>query len=115
MGKSDATKIEEPGLRSVYKFIDENMGAEHFGVQINEYEPGFSNTKVHFHEIRESAYIIIEGEGSMMLNGERHELRSGMVVFLSPKDHHGVMGAGSNGLKMIEVKSPLGQDKIDVE
>ena len=115
MEKSDASKIEVLGLRSVYKFIDEKMGAEHFGVQIVEYEPGFSTTSVHFHEERESAYIITEGEGSMMLKDERRELRPGMVVFLSPIDRHGVVGAGSDGLKMIEVWAPLGQDRIDVE
>jgi hypothetical protein len=37
MEKSDASKIETPGLRSVYKFIDEKKGAEYFGVQIVEY------------------------------------------------------------------------------
>lgn len=115
MEKGDALKIEEPGLRSVYKFIDEKMGAEYFGVQIVEYEPGFSTTSVHFHEKRESAYIITEGAGSMMLKGERRELRPGMVVFLSPIDRHGVVEAGPEGLKMIEVWSPLGQDRIDVK
>jgi mannose-6-phosphate isomerase-like protein (cupin superfamily) len=115
MDKSDASKIEFPGLRTIYKFIDETMGAEHFGVQVVEYEPGFSTTKVHYHEKKESAYIITEGEGSMMLKGERHELRPGMVVYLRPIDHHGVVAAGPDGIKMIEVWAPYGKDFIDVE
>ena len=115
MEKSDASKTEVSGLRSIYKFIDEKMGAEYFGAQIVEYEPGFSTTDVHYHEKRESAYIITEGGGSMMLKGERHELKPGMIVFLSPIDRHGVVNAGPEGLKMIEIWAPLGQDRIDVE
>ena len=115
MEKSDASKIEVSGLRTVSKFIDERIGAEYFGVQTVEYDPGFTTTSVHYHEKRESAYIITEGEGSMMLKGERRELRPGMVVFLSPIDRHGVVEAGPDGLKMVEVWAPLGQDRIDVD
>ena len=115
MEKGDATKIEVSGLCTVSKFIDEKIGAEYFGVQTVEYEPGFSTTSVHFHERRESAYIITEGTGSMMLKGERRELRPGRIVFLSPIDRHGVVDVGPDGLKMVEVWAPLGQDRIDVE
>ena len=115
MENNDASKIEVSGLRSVSKFIDEKIGAEHFGVQTVEYEPGFSTTSVHYHEERESAYIITEGEGSMMLKGERRKLKPGMIVFLSPIDRHGVVEAGPDGLKMVEVWAPLGQDRIDIE
>ena len=115
MHPSDASKNEAPGLRTVHKFIDEGMGAKHFGVMMVEYESEISTTKVHFHEKKESAYIILEGEGSMKLNGVDYELGPGMVVFLSPSDHHGIVGTGPNGLKMIEVWSPLGKDRIDVE
>ena len=115
MHLSDASKNEVPGFRTVHKFIDEGMGAEHFGVMRVEYESEISTTKVHFHEKRESAYIILDGGGSMKLNGVDYELGPGMVVFLSPSDRHGIVGTGPDGLKMIEVWSPLGKDRIDVE
>jgi mannose-6-phosphate isomerase-like protein (cupin superfamily) len=115
MEKSDASRVEVSGHRTVSKFIDEKSGAEHFGVQTVEYEPGFSTTSVHYHERRESAYIITEGTGSMMLKGESRVLKKGMIVFLSTIDRHGVVEAGLDGLKMVEVWAPLGQDRIDVE
>ena len=111
----DASKNEVPGLRTIHKFIDEGMGAKYFGVQMVEYESEISTTKVHFHEKRESAYIILEGEGTMKLNGIDYELGPGMVVYLSPSDLHGIVGTGSDGLTMIEVWSPLGTDRLDVE
>ena len=109
MEKGDASKVEISGLRTVSKFIDEKIGAKYFGVQTVEYEPGFSTTSVHYHEERESAYIITEGEGTMMLKDERRELKPGMMVFLSPIDSHGVVEAGPDGLKSMRYGRPSGR------
>jgi mannose-6-phosphate isomerase-like protein (cupin superfamily) len=110
----DGNKNEVPGLRTVIKFINEDFGAERIGVQVVEYMPGVKSGGVHYHEKRESAYIIIEGTAKMSLNGVEHELKPNMAVLLSPGDIHGIVGTGAETFKMIEVYSPLEPDRIDI-
>ena len=65
MGKilnlSDATKDEVPGIRKVLRIINENSGAEKIGVLLVKYNPNVTGG-VHYHENRESAYIVLEGQ-----------------------------------------------------
>ena len=103
-----------PGLRTVIKFINEDFGAKRIGVQIVEYEAGVQTGGVHYHERRESAYVVIEGTAKMSLNGKIHELKPNMAVLLTPGDIHGIIGTGDEVFKMIEVYSPLDPDRIDV-
>ena len=110
----EGNKNEVPGLRTVIKFINEDFGAERIGIQTVEYEPGVESGGVHYHERRESAYVVIEGTAKMSLNGEIHELKPNMAVLLTPGDIHGIVGTGSEPFKMIEVYSPLDPDRIDV-
>lgn len=110
----DGDKNEVPGERTVIKFINENFGAERIGVQIVEYEPGVKSGGVHYHERRESAYVVIEGSAKMSLNGKIYDLKPNMAVLLSPGDVHGIVGTGAEAFKMVEVYSPLDPDRIDL-
>lgn len=110
----DGTRDEIPGLRTVLKFIDEKTGAKKIAVMMVIYEPGVKSGGVHYHERRESAYIVLEGTAKMSLNGVEHELKPGMAVFLSPGYTHGIVGTGTETFKMIEVYSPIEPDRIDV-
>ena len=110
----DGYKNEVPGLRTVIKFINEDFGAERIGIQIVEYEPGVESGGVHYHERRESAYVVIDGTAKMHLNGKLHKLEPNMAVLLSPGDIHGIVGTGDKRFKMIEVYSPLDPDRIDI-
>ena len=80
-----------------------------------EYQPSFSTRRVHYHERRESEYIVLEGEARVHLNGEEHILHQGDAAYLSPKDLHGVVGSGPKGLKMIEIWAPQEKDVIYLE
>ncbi|MEE9509900.1 MAG: cupin domain-containing protein, partial [Candidatus Bathyarchaeia archaeon] len=77
-------------------------------------EPEMTATGVHYHKNRESAYIVLQGSATLMLNGTEHHLKVNMVAFLSPGDRHGITSTGKEGFKMIEVYSPLDPDRIDV-
>ena len=90
-------------------------GATNFRAVHYEYEPNWSTKTTHLHKARESVYIILEGLAKVHLNGEEHELGAGNVVYLSPGDIHGIVGSGPNGLKMIEVWSPVDPDIVYYE
>lgn len=84
-------------------------------VVLFEYDPNANPRKVHYHERRESAYIVLEGRATLLLNGEEHTLKPNTVVYISPGDTHGIVAISDEGLKMIEIWSPLEKDFIKVE
>jgi mannose-6-phosphate isomerase-like protein (cupin superfamily) len=111
----DAKKSTLPGVSDMYWLVNGDLGATKFMAVEYDYVPNFSTKRVHYHERRESAYIVIEGEARVQLNGEEHILLPGDVAYLSPKDIHGVVGSGPKGLKMIEIWAPQEQDVIYLE
>lgn len=104
----EAERVESLGAR---RRIQE-LGAEKLRAVVFEYEPNWATERVHYHNERESIYIIVEGSSTVHLNGEEHECGPGTVVYLSPKDVHGVVATGDNGMKMIEVWAPIEPDFI---
>ena len=110
----DAKKSETPE-RTVLRFVNEEVGAKKLGAMLVEYAPKVTSPGVHYHEERESAYIVLEGSAVMKLDGVEHHLESGMVAFLAPGDVHGIVAIGEEGFKMLEIWSPLGQDRISVQ
>lgn len=111
----DAKKVTNPGVSDVYWLVDKDVGAAKMMAVLYEYQPNFSTKRVHYHERRESAYIVLGGEARVHLNGEDHVLHPGDVAYLSPKDIHGVVGSGPKGLKMIEIWAPQEKDVIYIE
>ena len=107
---TDADVYENEGVYKMYWLAGKPLGAKNFTTVMYDYEPNWSTKRRHTHDARESIYIILEGLAKVHLNGEDHELGPGMVVYLSPGDMHGVIGAGPEGLKMIEVWAPQDPD-----
>ncbi|MCX6648375.1 MAG: cupin domain-containing protein [Candidatus Bathyarchaeota archaeon] len=111
----EARKFTNPGVSDMYWLADKELGASKMMAVLYEYQPNFSTKRVHYHERRESAYIVLDGEAKIHLNGEEHLLHSGDAAYLSPKDIHGVVGSGPRGLKMIEIWAPQDQDIVYLE
>jgi quercetin dioxygenase-like cupin family protein len=111
---NQAPKEEAPGVRTVLRFLDKSVGSKKIGIMMIEFEPKIKQKGIHYHEKRESVYIILEGSGVLMLNGETHSLEPELLVFIEPGDQHGIIETGENGMKMIEVWSPLKEDRINL-
>jgi len=111
----EARKSTNPGVSDMYWLVDRELGASKIMAVLYEYQPNFSTKCVHYHERRESAYIVLEGEEKIHLNGKEHVLGPGDTAYLSPKDIHGVVSSGSRGLKMIEIWAPQEKDVIYLE
>lgn len=111
----EARKETTPGVRTVFNFVDQELGATRMRAMMIEYEPGGTSRGVHYHEKRESAYIVLEGSATLKLNGTEHQLEPNTVVFISPGDIHGIVAIGNQGFRMIEVYSPLELDRIDIQ
>ena len=50
------------------------------------------HAKLHFHAKTDEIYYIIDGEGTMVLNGEVMQVRKGMVVYVPRGVHHKAVG-----------------------
>ena len=46
------------------------------------------DARTHYHRKLTEVYYILEGEGHMELDGERHPVRAGMAVFIPPGTRH---------------------------
>lgn len=106
----EADKVEEEGVRTTYWLMNQDMGATKMRMVIYDFQPNYTAKHVHYHKERESAYVILEGTAIIHLNGQDHTLKKGQIAYLSPKDIHGVIGIGKDGLKMLEVWAPAERD-----
>ena len=48
--------------------------------------------KPHYHKIATELYYVLEGEGSVMLDGEERAVRKGSMVHIPPGVVHGAVG-----------------------
>jgi quercetin dioxygenase-like cupin family protein len=48
--------------------------------------------KLHYHKVATEIYYVLEGEGSIHLDGVEHEIRTGSVVHIPPGVVHGARG-----------------------
>jgi mannose-6-phosphate isomerase-like protein (cupin superfamily) len=48
--------------------------------------------RIHYHKVSTELYYVLEGEGSVVLDGEEHPVRKGSIVQIPPGVHHGAKG-----------------------
>ena len=48
--------------------------------------------RLHFHKVATEVYYVLEGGGTVTLNGVNHEVRKGSVVHIPPGVVHGAKG-----------------------
>ncbi len=109
---ADAKTVDTPGVNAMRWLLDGEVGATRMMAALYDYEPNLRMEKLHYHVARESAYMILEGEARIHLNGEVHTLNPETVVYISPGDIHGVVGTGAEGLRLLEVWSPAERDIV---
>lgn len=62
----------------------------------------------HYHDLSdEETYIIIEGQGEMILDDEKKIVKAGDVIINAPGGKHGLKNIGSCDLKVVAVDIPV--------
>lgn len=112
---NDAPHIFTENQGRLYRLVNEDIGSKQIGILFVELEPNVSYPGIHYHENRESVYMVLEGSATLLLDGQEHHIKPKSVVYISPRTIHGIINTGSKGLKIIEVYSPLDPDFIKVE
>ena len=83
----------------------ETAGSRHIDYRISMYQP-MAYVKLHKHKVQEQVYHVLDGEGLMEIDGERHVVRKHDVIFLPPGVEHAISNTGLVDLVFLVVTSP---------
>jgi quercetin dioxygenase-like cupin family protein len=89
---------------SVKMLVDRVFGADHVTMFTVDYEIGGA-AQAHDHPFEET-YFFLAGEVEAELDGERHTLHPGDIVFAGVGSVHGFYNVGSERVRWIETQAP---------
>jgi quercetin dioxygenase-like cupin family protein len=83
----------------------ENSGSSRIDFRISHYAPN-AYVQEHAHKVQEQIYYVIEGEGVLTLDEERHLMRPHDYVYVPPGVRHSFANTGLSGLVFLVVTTP---------
>jgi quercetin dioxygenase-like cupin family protein len=83
----------------------ENSGSRRIDFRISRYAPA-AYVGEHVHAVQEQIYYVLEGEGVLTLDAERHLMRPHDYVYVPPGIRHGFSNTGTAGLVFLVVTTP---------
>jgi mannose-6-phosphate isomerase-like protein (cupin superfamily) len=89
--------------------MPETAGSRHLDYRISMYQP-MAYVALHKHAMQEQVYHVLEGEGLMEIDGERHVVRKHDVIFLPPGVEHSIANSGLTPLVFLVVTSPTSDE-----
>ena len=105
----DANDLPGEGPGGAVRFVRRRLNASAFGINLYHLGPGDIGREHDESETgQEEVYVVVEGSGTMTIDGEVVPLRSGMFVRVDP-DSTRVPVAGDAGLTFVAVGSPRGR------
>jgi mannose-6-phosphate isomerase-like protein (cupin superfamily) len=81
------------------------FGSQHLCVTWVECQPG-SQQPLHAHPAQEQVYVIVRGQGQMLVAGEVHEVSEGTLVFVPPATPHAIRNDGQDLLVYVSATAP---------
>lgn len=83
----------------------ENSGSARVDFRISRYAPS-AYVAEHVHKVQEQVYYVLEGEGLLTLNEERHLMRPHDYVYVPPGVRHSFTNTGLAGLVFLVMTTP---------
>lgn len=101
---------DEIGL--VTKSLGDAAGSERLNVNIDSVPPGALSTKYHSHSQQEEFFLVLEGEGTLMLNGENIPVSKGDFIAKPAGKNiaHTFYNSGSGALVLLDVGTSEKED-----
>jgi len=84
----------------------ETTGSRQIDYRISTYQP-MAYVEEHAHKVQEQVYHVLDGEGLMVIDGERRVVRRNDVIFLTPGTRHSIQNTGLGDLTFIVVSTPV--------
>ena len=103
--QKDVESIKKPAHKEVYgKLLSEEKENGRLSAHLTTIKPG-GEIFPHVHEVLEMIYIV-QGEGLVLVNGERKKAEPGTVVVANVGSEHGFLNTGDTDIVMYCVFSP---------
>jgi len=83
----------------------ENSGSSRIDFRISRYAPS-AYVQEHVHKVQEQIYYVLEGEGMLTLNDDKHLMRPHDYVYVPPGVRHSFTNTGTAGLVFLVVTTP---------
>ena len=98
--KGDSITIIQfaPGI-TVSELVSKDTGATEISSSIATFDVGSGNT-THYHNAEESV-IVAQGQGTVIINGQKHLVRKDDAVFITPGTHHKLINTGDGPFQVI--------------
>ena len=79
--------------------------SEHVMVGLNAFEPGQEHT-LHAHEDMDKIYLVIEGRGLFLLEGDDVPMQAGVLLVAPEGTPHGIRNTGTARLLVLVILAP---------
>jgi uncharacterized cupin superfamily protein len=76
--------VREPLYDAEGGRLGTDTAAQKLGASIDIVAPGKISCPYHFHHAQEEMFVVLEGEGTLRVAGERLPVRAGDVIFIPP-------------------------------
>jgi quercetin dioxygenase-like cupin family protein len=83
----------------------QNSGSSQLDFRISRYAPS-AYVQEHVHKVQEQIYYVLEGEGLLTLDGDKHLMRPHDYVYVPPGVRHSFANTGTAGLVFLVVTTP---------
>ena len=87
------------------RFARKHLASRDLGVSLFFYGPDFRSPVGHSHREQEEAYVVVEGSGRVLLDGEVRELAPWDVLRVAPEVVRAFEG-GPDGLRIVAIGGP---------
>lgn len=88
----------------------ENSGSKRIDFRISRYAPN-AYVQEHVHKVQEQIYYVLEGEGLLTLDDEKHLMRAHDYVYVPPGVRHSFTNTGLAGLVFLVVTTPADDEQ----
>ena len=88
-----------------------NSGSSRIDFRISRYAPS-AYVQEHVHKVQEQIYYVLEGEGLLTVDEEKHLMRPHDYVYLPPGVRHSFTNTGTAGLVFLVVTTPADDEPL---
>ena len=94
----------------IFKPIRRELGVTAFGINLETFPAGHENYPEHDHskDGQEELYVVLDGSGTIAIDGEPHEVRKGHMVRVGAGTKRKV-NPGSDGIQLLVIGGVPGQ------
>jgi mannose-6-phosphate isomerase-like protein (cupin superfamily) len=102
---SSPCNVRGDGQVSHLLLAEGQFGAQRLCITCVECQPG-SQQALHRHRTQEQVYVIVRGQGQMLVGGEERAVGEGTMVFIPPGAEHAIRNTSAGLLAYVSATAP---------